>query len=140
MSTATIIPFVSESNESAKAIEHYEDAYNVAQKISEFAETVKLGGIFLGGLFVVAATIAYQLVRTWHSGFPVVTLALLACALAAVLAAHAWEKIFQTQAYLLEMTVDSAVNSSPFLSNAQRAAIAFRQQSASVAGAQAKLA
>ena len=141
MSTATIIPFAPESSESTSAIERYRQAYHVAQTTTDFAETVRLGGIFLGGVFVVAATIAYQLSRAWHSGFPVASLALLACAIVAVLASHVWEKVFQAQGRLLEMTVDSAVNSSPFLSNTQRAAaMSLRQEAANVTRIQAKAA
>ena len=102
---------------------------------------MRLGGVFLGGVFVVAATIAYQLSRAWHSGFPVASLSLLACAIVAVLASHVWEKVFQAQGRLLEMTVDSAVNSSPFLSNTQRAAaMSLRQEAATVTSIQAKAA
>jgi len=122
MSTATILPFAPESNESAAAIERYRQAYHIAQAITDFAETVKLGGIILGGMFVVAATVAYQLSRAWRSGFPATSLTLFACAVVVVLAGHVWEKIFWAQGRLLEMSVDSAVNSSPFLSNTQRAA------------------
>ena len=141
MSTATIIPFAPEPSESTRAIERYRQAYHVAQTTMDFAETVRLGGISLGGVFVVAATIAYQLSRAWHSGFPVASLALLACAILAALASHVLEKVFQAQGRLLEMTVDSAVNSSPFLSNTQReAAMSLRQQAATVTSIQAKAA
>ena len=141
MSTATIIPFAPESSESTRAIERYRQAYHAAQTTTDFAETVRLGGVFLGGVFVVAATIAYQLSRAWHSGFPVASLSLLACAIVAVLASHVWEKVFQAQGRLLEMTVDSAVNSSPFLSNTQRAAaMSLRQEAATVTSIQAKAA
>jgi hypothetical protein len=141
MSTATVLPFAPESNESTGAIERYQQAYLVARTTTDFAETVKLGGIFLGGVFVVAATLAYQLGRAWHSGFPVASLILLACAVVVVLAAHVWEKVFQAQGCLLEMSVDSAVNSSPFLSNTQRAAaMSLRQEAANVTGIQAKAA
>jgi len=141
MSTGAILPFAPESNPSTGAIERYREAYHVARTTTAFAETVKLGGIFLGGVLVVAATIAYQLGRAWHSGFPVASLALFACAIVVVLAAHVWEKVFQAQGRLLEMSVDSAVNSSPFLSNAQRAAaMSLRQEVANVISFQAKTA
>ncbi len=123
MSTATILAFAPESTESKDAIERYRHAYHVAQKTTDFAETVKLGGIFVGGVLVVAATLAYQLSRAWHSGFPGTSLALLACAIVAALAGHVWAMVFHAQGCVLEMTVDSAVNSSPFLSNSQRAAV-----------------
>jgi hypothetical protein len=125
MSTRAVLPFAPESNESTRVIERYRAAYHVARMTIDFAETVKLGGIFLGGVLVMAATIAYQLGRAWHSGFPLASLALLACAIVVVLAAHVWEKIFQAQGHLLKLSVDSAVNSSPFLVNAQRAAAMY---------------
>ena len=141
MSTATIPSFTPELNESTPAIERYRQAFHAARTITDFAETMKLGGIFLGGVFVVAAAIAYQLGRTWHSGFPVASLLLLACAIVAVLAGHVWEKVFQVQGCLLGMGVDSAVNSSPFLSNTQRAAvISLRQEAANVISIQSKMA
>lgn len=129
MNTATVIPFAPKSGEDGGAGGRYRHAYQVAETITEFAKTVKLCGIFLGGVFVVAATIAYQLNRTWHSGFPVGSLSLLACAIFAVLASHVWEKVFQAQGQLLEMTVDSAVNLSLSLSNARRlAAMSYWQE------------
>ena len=123
MSTATILPFPSEPTESTEAVERYRHAYQVAQTTTDFGEIVKLGGIFVGGVLVVTATLAYQLSRAWHSGFPGTSLALLACAIVVALAAHVWAKVFQAQGRMLEMSVDSAVNSSPFLSNSQRAAV-----------------
>jgi hypothetical protein len=128
MSTATIIPFPPESSESTAAVERYRHAYDAAQATKDFAETVKLGGIFVGGLFVVAATIAYQLARAWHSGFPAASLTFLACAAVTVLASRIWEKVLDIQRHSLEMTVDAAVNTSPFLSPAQRSAAMFLQE------------
>jgi uncharacterized membrane protein len=129
MSTATAIPFTPESNESTQIVTRYRDAYHVAQTTRDFSQSVKLGGIFLGGVFVVAATIAYQLARAWHSGFPVASLSLLACAVVAVLAGRIWEKVLESQGLLLEMTIDAAVNTSPFLSNVQRAeAMSWQQE------------
>lgn len=141
MSAATIIPFAPEANENTGAVERYRQAYLVARTITDFSENVKLGGIFVGGVFVVAATIAYQLGRAWHSGFPGASLVLVACAVVAVLAAHVWEKVFQAQGHLLEMSIDSAVNSSPFLSNKQRAAaMSLWSEAAKVTSFQAKAA
>ena len=120
MNTATILPFTPDSNESTGAMERYRQAYGDAHTITDFAERVRLGGIVLGGVLVVAASVAGQL--GWHSGLRATSLLLLVFAVVAVLAGHVWEKIFRAQGRLLEMSVDSAVNSSPFLSNAQRAA------------------
>lgn len=141
MTTATIIPFAPESNESTEAIERYRQAYRVAQRTVDFAETAKLAGIFVGGVCVVAASIAYQLSRAWHSGFPTASLCLLACGLVAVLASRIWGAVFESQGSVLEMVVDSAVNTSPLLSHAQRAAaMSLRQVSASPVTIQTKTA
>jgi len=125
--TATILPFTPESNESAGAMERYRQAYCDARAITDFAEKVRLGGIVLGGILVVAASLAGQL--GWHSGLRALSLLLLAFAVVAVLAGHIWGKVFQAQGRLLEMGVDAALNSSPFLSNMQRvAAMCLRQE------------
>jgi hypothetical protein len=89
-----------------------------------------LAGIFVGGLCVVAATIAYQLSRAWHSGFPAASVWLLACGFVAILASRVWGRLFESQGIALEMLVDSAVNTSPLLSNAQRAAAMSLPQTA----------
>jgi uncharacterized membrane protein len=141
MTTATIIPFAPESSESTEAFERYRRAYRVAQHTVDFAETVKLAGIFIGGVFVVAASIAYQLSRAWHSGFPTASLWLLACGVVAVLASRIWGLIFESQGSVLEMVVDAAVNTSPLLSNAQRsAAMSLRQAAVKPVSIQTKTA
>ena len=132
MATAKIIPFAPEPCESAEVIERYRRAYRVAQHSADFAETVRLAGIFIGGVCVVAATIAYQLSRAWHSGFPAASLGLLTCGFVAILASRVWGRLFESQGIALEMLVDSAVNTSPLLSNAQRtAAMSLPQVAAS---------
>ena len=55
MSTGRVLPFVSESNESARFIERYRKAYELARSTTGFAETIKLVLMFAGGVFVVAA-------------------------------------------------------------------------------------
>jgi len=139
MSASTILPFATESNESAGAIERYRQSYRLAQNITEFAEKVKLGGIVVGGVCVVVASVAGQL--AWRNSLPVASFSLLAFAIVAVLAAHIWEKVFQAQGRLLEMSADSAVNSSPFLSNPQRAiAMSLRQEAGNLTSIEAKTA
>jgi len=137
MNTATILPFTPDSNESTGAMERYRQAYGDAHTITDFAERVRLGGIVLGGVLVVAASVAGQL--GWHSGLRATSLLLLVFAVVAVLAGHVWEKVFQAQGRLLEMSVDAALNSSPFLSNTQRAAaMSLRQETADVINLEAK--
>jgi len=139
MSTSTVLPFTTESNESAGAIERYRQSYRLAQNITEFAEKVKLGGIVVGGVCVVVASVAGQ--WTWRHSLPVASFSLLAFAIVAVLAAHIWEKVFQAQGRMLEMGIDSAVNSSPFLSNRQRAvAMSLRHEARNLSSIEQKLA
>jgi hypothetical protein len=68
----------------------------------------------------VAASIVGQM--AWHVRPLTGSVLLLVFAVIAVLGGRIWGKIFQAQGKLLEMSVDAAVNSSPFLSNEQRAA------------------
>ena len=120
MSTATVLSFTPESNQSTALIEKYRLAYRVSESAMAFAETVKLAGIFLAGVIVVAALIVFQTNPAERVGFPVVSASLAAGAVLVVLAAHLWSMVFRVQGRLLEIAVDSAVNSSPLLSNAER--------------------
>ena len=123
MSTARVIPFPSDSLESTVTMERYREAYRTAAKATEFAETVKLWGIFLAGLLFIAALVVFQSSPAERSGFPVVSAWLVAGAVFVVLASHLWSVVFCVQGRMLEATIDSAVNSSPLISNAQRAQV-----------------
>ncbi|MFZ0419624.1 MAG: hypothetical protein WAM04_16110 [Candidatus Sulfotelmatobacter sp.] len=127
MSTATILPFSAESSGSTAAMERYRQAYQVARTIADFAEKAKLTGLVLGGVLVVASSLAGQWGWARHSGFSL-SLSLLACSVFPVLAGYLWEKVLQALGRLVEMSVDAAVNSSPFLSDAQRASAMFVRQ------------
>lgn len=120
MSTATVLSFGRERVEKTAAMERYEHVYRVAENTIDFGETVRLAGIFLGGVLIIAGIIAYQVNRTEQLGFPGASLALGACAIAVVLIAHVLDRYFRAQGHLLEMATDAAVNSSPFLTNTQR--------------------
>ena len=129
MSTATILPFSAESSESTAAMERYRQAYQVARTIADFAEKAKFTGLVLGGVLVVASSLAGQWSWARNSGFSLsLSLSLLACSVFPVLAGYLWEKVLQALGRLVEMSVDSAVNSSPFLSDAQRASAMFVRQ------------
>ena len=123
MSTATIIPFATASREKTGASERYQQLYRVAEETVGFGKTVRLGGVVVAGVLVVAASVAYQVVRAAHAGFPSTALWLIACAIVAVLVSHIWERLFVIQGHLLRASVDLALNSSPFLSNTQRAEV-----------------
>ncbi|MBZ5650026.1 MAG: hypothetical protein LAO18_06035 [Acidobacteriia bacterium] len=123
MSTARVIPFTSDSVENIPVVERYREAYQTAEEVTGFAETVKLCGIFLAGLIFVAAVVVYQSIPAERSGFPVTSAWLIAGAVLVILASHLWSMVFRIQAWMLEVAIDSAVNSSPLLSNAQRARV-----------------
>lgn len=120
MSTAVVIPFAPQSNENTAVMERYQDAYRMAETAIDFGETVRLGGIFLAGVIFLGSLVAFQLNPAERSGFPVVTVSLMACAVLVVLMAHVWSLVFRVQGHLLKAAADSAVHSSPFLSNAHR--------------------
>jgi uncharacterized membrane protein len=101
-------------------MERYREAYQTAERATDFAESVKLWGIFLAGLIFVAAVVVFQSSPAERSGFPVVSAWLIAGAVLVVLASHLWSMVFRIQAWMLEAAIDSAVNSSPLLSNVQR--------------------
>jgi hypothetical protein len=92
----------------------------VAEAAIRFADNVKYGSIWVAGLAVIAAILVYQATPSERFGSPVVSVSLVLGAIILVLAAHLWSMIFRLQARLLEIAIDSAVNSSPLLSNSQR--------------------
>lgn len=120
MSTARVIPFTNDSVESTSVMERYREAYQTAERATDFAETVKLVGIFLAGLVFIAAVVVFQSSPAERSGFPVVSAWLIAAAVLVVLASHLLSMVFRIQGWMLEAAIDSAVNSSPLLSNAHR--------------------
>jgi uncharacterized membrane protein len=120
MSTARVIPFTSESLESTAVMERYREAYQTAERAIDFAETLKLSGIFLAGLIFIAALMVFQSSPAERSGFPVASAWLVAGAAFVVLASHLWSLVFRVQGRMLEAAIDSAVNSSLLLSSAQR--------------------
>ena len=50
MSAAVVTTLIPQSNDSTAAIERYQDAYRTAEAAVTFGETVKLAGIFIGGV------------------------------------------------------------------------------------------
>jgi len=95
MSTAKVIPFAPESLESTAAMERYRLAYHVAESAMNFAETVKLVGIFVAGLLVMTALMVFQWNPEERFGFPVISVSLVAGAVFVVLAAHIWGMVFR---------------------------------------------
>jgi len=123
MSTAKIIPFAPESAESRAPVQRYRHLYRMAGRTIEFGETVKLVGIVVGGVLVVAAAVAYQLGRAAPAGFPETAMTLLGCAFLAVLAAHLWDRLFRARGKGLQEAVDALVQASTELTEIQRAEV-----------------
>jgi hypothetical protein len=121
MNPAPVIPISSGPATSAAAAEPYQKHYCFAQELMNVAENVGLGGIFAGGILVVAASVAYQVARAAKSGFPATSLWLGLLAVLVVAASHIWRKVFQAQAHFLEISTDTAVNTSVLLTEEQRA-------------------
>lgn len=131
MSAAVVTSFAPVFNESTAAIERYQGAYRAAERVAIFSERVRLGGIVLAGAVLMGGLVEFLLNRTEHFGFPVVFASMVACAVLIVLVSQIVGMGFHAQAQLLNAAVDTDVNSSPFLSNAQRArAMALRKQPA----------
>jgi len=121
MSVAVIPTRVPKFSEPGAAIERYRDAYATAEKAVAFGETVRLGGIFLGGVVFVGALVELLSNPVERSGFPVAFVSLIASVVVLVLISQVLGMGLHVLGQLLKATLDSSVNSSPFLSNAQRA-------------------
>ena len=123
MGSATVIPIASESVESTTVMKRYQDAYQTAKSTMEFAENVKLVGIFVAGVIFVCALVAFLFNPAGRFAFPVLSAWLVAGSILVVLASHLWSVMLRVGGQLLQITVDLAVDSSPLLSDAQRARI-----------------
>ncbi|MBZ5679611.1 MAG: hypothetical protein LAO24_05865 [Acidobacteriia bacterium] len=129
MSAAVITTLIPASNDSTAAIARYSDGYRAAEAVVTFSETVRFGGIFLGGVVLVGAIVEFILSPAERYGFPVVFVSLIACAVLLVLISQILGMGLHGQGQLLKAALDSDVNSSPFLSNAQRVrAMSLRKQ------------
>lgn len=121
MSAAVIATFDTQSSDSTAAVGRYESGYRAAQALLTFSYTVRYGGIFLAGVVLVGGIVEFILNAAEHRGFPVVFGLLLASAVMLTLISQILGRGLQGEGQLLWVAVDSDVNSSPFLSNAQRA-------------------
>lgn len=113
--------FTTETYESVAAIERYQNSYRAAEKEIAFGESIWFAGIVVGGVILVASLVEFLLNPAEHHGFPVVFASLIACAVLVVLVSQVMGTAIRGQGQLLSAAVDFDVNSSPFLSNAQRA-------------------
>ena len=131
MSAAVVTSFAPVFNESTAAVDRYQRAYRAAETVAMFGERVRLGGIVLGGVVFMSGLVESLLNRAEHFGFPVVFASMAAGAVLLVLVSQIVGMGFHAQGQLLKAAVDTDVNTSPFLSNAQRAkAMALRKQPA----------
>jgi len=121
MSAAVITTFDPQFNDSAAAVGRYQKSYQLADVLVTFSYTVRYGGIFLGGVVLVGGIVEFVLNLAEHHGFPVIFASLIACAVMLALISQILSRGLQGEGQLLRAAVDSDVNSSPFLSNAQRA-------------------
>jgi hypothetical protein len=60
MSTATVLAFGKKRVERTAAMERYEHVYRVAENTIDFGETVRLAGIFLGGVLIIAGSSRFK--------------------------------------------------------------------------------
>jgi len=121
MSAAVITTLIPESSNSTAAIARYQDGYCAAEAAVTFGRTVTLGGIFLAGVVFVGGLVEFILNPAEHDAFPVVFASVIACSVLLILISQIVGMGFHGQGQLLKAALDSDVNSSPFLSNAQRA-------------------
>lgn len=129
MSAAVITSFVPDSSESTAAIERYQGAYRATETAVRFGETIRLGGVVLADIVLVGGPVEFLLNPVGRFGFPVVFASFIACAVSPVLPSHILSVAVHGQGELLKATLGSAINSSPVLSNAQRAkAMLLRKQ------------
>ena len=121
MSAAAINTFTPASHDSAAAIKRYQEGYRAAETVVRFSRTVKNGGVFAGGVVLVGGLVEFILNPIEHHGFPVAFAFLLAGAVLLTMISQFFGMELRGQGELLKAAIDSDVNSSPFLSNAQRA-------------------
>ena len=129
MSAAAITTFDTQFSDSTAAIKRYQDGYRVADAVITFGQTVKLGGILVAGVIFVAGLVEFILNPREHTGFAVIFASLIACAVLLILISHIFAMGLRGEGQLLKAAIDSDVNSSPFLSNKQKArAMSLRER------------
>jgi len=121
MSAAVITAIDTQSNDSTAVIRRYQNGYRVADAVVTFGQNLKLGGIFVGGVVFVAGLVEFNLNPTEHHGFAVIFASLIAGAVLLILISQILAMGLRGEGHLLKAALDSDVNSSPFLSNPQRA-------------------
>jgi hypothetical protein len=105
--------------ENASILRRYQDGYRVAKLINGFGHTCKVVGIILGGLIVLGCAMAAS-----ESSFAAVTVPI-GLVVGSILGFIGWAVgvMISALGQIVKATLDTAVNSSPFLSNEERAQI-----------------
>jgi hypothetical protein len=102
--------------ENENILTRYQDGYRVAKVINGFGETCKAVGMSLGGLIALGSIIA-------ASGSSLVVVIGLVFGSIVGFVGWAIGVLISAQGQIVKATLDTAVNSSPFLSNEERAKI-----------------
>lgn len=129
MSAARITPFAPEPEQSRGAAERYRDLYRAAGRTADFGEFIRLGGVVVGGILILAATVAYQLDWPLHA-FPQRAFTLVCYALLTALVTHFWGWRFEARGRALLEAIHAVVLTSPYLSEAQREKVRTLQRRA----------
>ena len=120
MSAAVVTTLIPESSDASITIARYQEGYREADDEVAFSRTVKFGGIFLAGVVFVGGLVEFINNAAEHTAFPVVFASIIACAVVLILISQSISRGLRAQGLLLKSGLDASVNSSPFLSNAQR--------------------
>lgn len=121
MSAAVITALTPQSNDATAAIARYQHGYQAAEAVLTFSRAVQLGGIFLAGVVYMVGVVEFILNPREHVGFPLVFALVFAGAVWVALISQIVAMGLRGEGQLLKAALDSDVNSSPFLSNTQRA-------------------
>ena len=103
---------------SFNAVGRYQDAYRVAKALNGFGQMCKFIGIVVGGLILIV--IVAPTANNTGSSMPVQlggTLSLIGITFGGLIAFSGWMVgvLISAQGQILKATLDSAINSSPFL-------------------------
>ena len=103
--------------------DRYKAAYEATQKGIATAQNIKYGGVFMAGLILVVTLLIQGSMKTERFGFPIITVSLTVIGVVLLLAAQFWSMMFRTQNRLLQIAIEIAANTSPLLTNTERAEI-----------------
>ncbi len=123
MSAATSVVRSPDAAQTNPAMERYRGDYKATDAILAWAENIRYGSISGAGLLVIATLLVYQSIRTERSGFPIVSVSLVAGNVALVFGAYLCSAILRRLAKQRRAALDLDVISSPLLSEGERTQI-----------------